>query len=173
MDIAEYIRIPFADSSCFKLPSGTKNELEYIFLTDIFPTGWYAVDSSEFLPGDSVAVFGAGPVGLLCAYSAILRGASKVYSVDYVQSRLEKAASIGAIPINFTESDPVEHILEHEPRGVRRSCDCVGFESLNNKLELEPGAVVRNCSMSRRQQVELAWLGNTRRSVMGRHQGRL
>lgn len=145
MAIAEYFRIPFADSSCFQLPTGTEKELEYIFLADIFPTAWYAVDSSGFQPGNSVAVFGAGPVGLLCAYSALLRGASKVYSIDYVYARLEKAASIGAIPVNFTECDPVEHILAHEPRGVRRSCDCVGFESLNNKLEREPGAVVRNC----------------------------
>jgi threonine dehydrogenase-like Zn-dependent dehydrogenase len=114
-------------------------------VADIFPTAWYALNCSFFVPGDSVAVFGAGPVGLLCAYSAILRGASKVFSVDYVPSRLEKAASIGAIPINFTESDPVQQILAYEPRGVRRSCDCVGFEALNNKLETQHDAVVLNC----------------------------
>lgn len=114
-------------------------------VSDVFTTAWYAVNASGFEPGDTVAVFGAGPVGLLCAYSAILRGASKVYSVDYVTSRLEKAASIGAIPISFTDGDPVEQILAHEPRGVRRSCDCVGFETLNKKLEPEKGVVVRNC----------------------------
>ncbi|KAK2759521.1 hypothetical protein FQN54_003000 [Arachnomyces sp. PD_36] len=142
---AEYARLPFADSSCFLLPPDTKHELDYVLVSDIFATGWHAVDLSGFKIGDTVAVFGAGPVGLLCAYSAVLRGASKVYSVDYVPSRLKKAASIGAIPIDFTESDPVKQILAHEPRGVRRSCDCVGFESLNSRLDREPGIVFRNC----------------------------
>ncbi|KAF2183274.1 GroES-like protein [Zopfia rhizophila CBS 207.26] len=142
---AQYIRAPFADSSCFKLPPGTEHDLDYVLICDIFPTAWYALDCSGFQPGDSVAVFGAGPVGLLCAYSAILRGASKVYSIDYVQSRLKKAASIGAIPINFTEGDPVTQILAREPRGVRRSCDCVGFECLNNELEPQEDVVLKNC----------------------------
>lgn len=114
-------------------------------LCDIFPTGWFALDLSGFQPGDSVAIFGAGPVGLMCAYSAILRGASKVYSIDYVAARLEKAASMGAIPINFTEGDPVAQILAYEPRGVRRSCDCVGFECLNDQLEPQENIVLTNC----------------------------
>lgn len=92
-----------------------------------------------------MAVFGAGPVGLLCAYSAVLRGASKVYVVDFVPERLAKAASIGAIPINFTEGDPVDQILAHEPRGVRRSCDCVGYECLNEQLKPQENIVLTNC----------------------------
>lgn len=92
-----------------------------------------------------MTVFGAGPVGLLCAYSALLRGATRVYSVDHVSSRLEKAASLGAIPVNFTEADPVETILKKEPRGVRRCCDCVGFECVNAKLEPEENTVLNNC----------------------------
>lgn len=142
---AEYIRVPFADSSCLKLPSTTEHDLDYIILSDIFPTAWDAVDSTGFDAGDTVAIFGAGPVGLLSAYSAILRGAARVYSVDYVPSRLEKAASIGAIPIDFTKDDPVEQILEREPRGVRRSIDCVGFECVNSKLEPEENLVLNNC----------------------------
>ncbi|KZL80618.1 alcohol dehydrogenase -like domain-containing protein, partial [Colletotrichum incanum] len=82
-------------------------EHDYLTVSDIFATGWAGIDYSGFQPGDSVAVFGAGPVGLLSAYSAILRGASKVYVVDHVEERLELAASIGAIPINFAKSDPV------------------------------------------------------------------
>ncbi|OJJ05932.1 hypothetical protein ASPVEDRAFT_75149 [Aspergillus versicolor CBS 583.65] len=142
---AEYIRVPFADSSCLPLPATTEHDLDYIILTDIFPTAWDAVDASGFEAGDSVAVFGAGPVGLLSAYSAILRGATKVYVVDHVPSRLEKAASIGAIPINFTKADPVEQILKHEPRGVRRSIDAVGFECVNSKLKPEENLVLNNC----------------------------
>lgn len=88
---------------------------------------------SGFEAGDSVAVFGAGPVGLLAAYSAILRGASRVYSVDSVPMRLEKAASIGAVPISLNSSTatPVEQILQHEPNGVTRSVDCVGYEAVD------------------------------------------
>ncbi|RAL03517.1 glutathione-independent formaldehyde dehydrogenase [Aspergillus ibericus CBS 121593] len=142
---AEYIRIPFADSSCFKLPQSTEHDLDFILLADIFPTGWYALDCANFQPGDTVAVFGAGPVGLLCAYSALLRGASKVYSVDYVPARLEKAASIGAIPIDFTKEDPVTQIMAREPRGVRCSCDCVGLDCLNDKLEPQENIVLNNC----------------------------
>lgn len=155
---AEFIRVPFADSSCFRIPpSGTEydgdRDTDYVLLSDIFPTAWNGLSSSGFEPGDTVAVFGAGPVGLLCAYSAILRGASKVYSVDYVPSRLEKAESIGAVPINFKDSDPVQQILTLEPpshpngtdAGVRRTCDCVGFETLNAQLSREPGIVIRNC----------------------------
>lgn len=142
---AEYIRVPFADSSCLKLPSTTEHDLDYIILSDIFPTAWDAIDNTGFEAGDTVTIFGAGPVGLLSAYSAILRGASRVYVVDYVASRLEKAASIGAIPINFTKVDPVEKVLEREPRGVRRSVDCVGFECVNSKLEPEENLVLNNC----------------------------
>lgn len=68
---------------------------------------------------------------MLCAYSALFRGASKVYSVDRVPKRLAKAKSIGATPINFSKGDPVAQILKLEPNGVDRSCDCVGYESVN------------------------------------------
>ncbi|KAL3464869.1 chaperonin 10-like protein [Aspergillus heterothallicus] len=142
---AEYIRVPFADSSCLKLPETTEHDLDYIILSDIFPTAWDAVDNTGFEAGDTVAIFGAGPVGLLSAYSALLRGAARVYVVDHVPSRLEKAASIGAIPIDFTKDDPVGQILKREPRGVRRSIDCVGFECVNSKLEPEVNLVLNNC----------------------------
>ena len=70
-------------------------------------------------------------MGLLCAYSAKLRGAVRVYSVDHVPERLARAKSIGAIPINFAHGDPVAQILKFEPNGVDRTCDCVGFECIN------------------------------------------
>lgn len=86
-----------------------------------------------------------GPVGLLCAYSAILRGASKVYSIDHVPMRLEKARSIGAIPIDFTKGDPVAQITKFEPRGVDRACDCVGFECIDAKGKNVVNEVLTNC----------------------------
>ncbi|KAK1633465.1 alcohol dehydrogenase [Colletotrichum phormii] len=97
-----------------------------------------------FQPGDTVAIFGAGPVGLLAAYSAKLRGASRVYIVDRIDSRLEQAESFGAIPIDFSQEDPVEAILNREPGGVTRSVDCVGFESVNATGDPHNGIVLEN-----------------------------
>jgi threonine dehydrogenase-like Zn-dependent dehydrogenase len=114
-----------------------------VLLSDIWPTAWTCLDFAGFQPGDSVAVFGAGPVGLLCAYSAILRGASKVYSIDSVPARLEKARSIGSVPINFTKGDPVQQILKLEPDGVTRTCDCVGFECVNDNLKPDEGIIIQ------------------------------
>lgn len=111
-------------------------------LSDVFATAWASLDFAGFQVGDSVAVFGAGPVGLLAAYSAVLRGASAVYSIDHVQQRLDLAKSIGAVPINFVHSDPVAQILSFEPAGVMRSVDCVGMEALNSTLGADEGIVI-------------------------------
>ena len=75
---AEFVRIPFADRSLVKLDDNSLGDKEYLPLSDIFPTGWDSLDQAGFQPGDSVAIFGAGPIGLMAAYSAIIRGASKV-----------------------------------------------------------------------------------------------
>ncbi|GKT61181.1 alcohol dehydrogenase protein [Colletotrichum tofieldiae] len=145
---AEYARVPFADTNLIPIPlthetANSTIEHDYLTVSDIFATGWAGIDYSGFQPGDSVAVFGAGPVGLLSAYSAILRGASKVYVVDHVEERLELAASIGAIPINFAKNDPVAQILAREPRGVMRTVDCVGMEALDTSLEMDESVVVQ------------------------------
>ncbi|KXH61447.1 alcohol dehydrogenase GroES-like domain-containing protein, partial [Colletotrichum nymphaeae SA-01] len=116
---------------------------DYLTVSDIFATGWAGIDYTGFEPGDSVAVFGAGPVGLLSAYSAILRGASKVYVVDHVKDRLDLAASIGAIPINFADKDPVAQILAREPDGVMRTVDCVGMEALNSSLGMDESIITQ------------------------------
>jgi len=110
---AELLRVPFADFNCIKLPGspGDKWEDDFVLLADIFPTGFFANVLAMTAPGDPVAIFGAGPVGLLSAYSAILIGASDVYVVDYIKSRLQKAAEIGATPVDFSKGDPVAQIL--------------------------------------------------------------
>lgn len=107
-----------------------------------FLTPFPSLDFAGFYPGETVAIFGAGPVGLASAYSAVLRGASRVYSIDHVASRLEKAASIGAIPINFMESDPVDQILASEPDGVVRTVDAVGYEAINSNGEHQENVVI-------------------------------
>ncbi|KAH8706451.1 hypothetical protein BGZ61DRAFT_576072 [Ilyonectria robusta] len=145
---SEYVRVPHADYNLIPIPdSDTLNstrEIDYLFVGDIFATGWTSLNFAGFESGDTVAIFGAGPVGLLATHSAIIRGASKVYVVDYVPERLALAASIGAIPIDFTASDPVEQILALEPDGVRRSIDAVGFEAVNATLDVQTDIVIRN-----------------------------
>ncbi|CAI7590520.1 unnamed protein product [Penicillium bialowiezense] len=145
---AEYARVPFADMSVIPIPFNNQTgnatkELDYLMISDVFTTGWQALTYSGFEPGDTVAIFGAGPVGLMAAYSALLRGASRVYSVDQVPDRLALAESIGAVPIQFNASDPVQQILSQEPNGVTRALDCVGFESVNATGQRDDGLVPR------------------------------
>ena len=136
------MRVPIADESLIKIEDADASDEEYLFLSDIFATAWQGLEYARFQSGDTVAVFGAGPVGLLTAYCAILRGAAKVYSIDHIQDRLYKAASIGAIPIDFTKGDPSDQILTLEPNGVQRCVDCVGQECLNGKLKNEQNYVI-------------------------------
>ncbi|ORY12830.1 alcohol dehydrogenase [Clohesyomyces aquaticus] len=143
---AEYVRVPEADNSCIPVPEGEFSDVDFLFLSDIFATGWTGLDFSGFQPGDTVAVFGAGPMGLLCAYSALLRGASKVYSIDHVEARLKKAASIGAIPINFTNHPASEQLAVLEPNGVIRSVDCCGYECVNADLKPQQNFIVEEAS---------------------------
>lgn len=136
-----------ADSNLIPIPltRETTNitiEQDYLTISDIFATGWASLDFAGFETGDTVAVFGAGPVGLMAAYSATIRGASNVYIIDHVQARLDRAASIGAIPINFVTGDPVTQIMGYEPNGVMRSVDCVGIEALNSSLQHEPNIIL-------------------------------
>ena len=115
---AELLRIPFADANAMKLPGepGDHWEHDFVMLADIFPTGYHATELAKVGPGDSVVVFGAGPVGLMTVYSALLRGATSVYAVDRVPERLQMAASLGAIPVDFTVADPVEQIMEQRKK---------------------------------------------------------
>ena len=127
---AEYMQVPFADFNCLPLPAGTNNEADFSLLADIFPTGYHGAELADVRPGESVAVYGAGPVGLMAAYSCVIRGAAEVYSVDHVKERLDKAESIGAIPINYDESDPVEQIKSRRGgAGTDKGIDAVGYQA--------------------------------------------
>jgi glutathione-independent formaldehyde dehydrogenase len=127
---AEYLRVPFADFNCLVLPPGEQHEADYALLADIFPTGYHGAELAGVKPGESVAVFGAGPVGLMAAYSCVIRGAAEVYSVDHVKERLDKAEEIGAIPINYDESDPVQQIKDmRDGQGTDKGIDAVGYQA--------------------------------------------
>lgn len=97
---AQYIRVPYAEFNCLPLPAGTDHEADFILLAYIFPTGWHGVVLFGFQPGESIAVFGARPIGLMAEYSAKLRGASKVYVVDSVKERLQAAEKIGCVTVS-------------------------------------------------------------------------
>ncbi|KAL4258372.1 zinc-containing alcohol dehydrogenase family protein [Pleurotus pulmonarius] len=141
---AEYVRVPFADFNALLLPPGTAHEEDFALLADIFPTGWHGVELSGFRPGESVVVFGAGPVGLMAAYSAVLRGASDVYVVDRVAERLSKAKDIGCIPIDFSKADAVDQILKlRGGKEVDRGVDAVGYQATSGDGKTEqPNAVL-------------------------------
>ncbi|TLD22958.1 hypothetical protein PspLS_07005 [Pyricularia sp. CBS 133598] len=143
---AEYIRIPFADSSLIPIPNRISDK-EWIMVSDIFATAWQGLDWAGFQSGDSVAVFGAGPVGLMAAYSAFLRGASRIYIVDHNQQRLDKALEIGSavVPINFLTAKASDQILKTSPGGVNRAIDCIGQEGVNQELKIQWDYVLREC----------------------------
>jgi threonine dehydrogenase-like Zn-dependent dehydrogenase len=126
---AEYVRVPFADFTPVKIPDGLTDE-QVLFLGDIFPTGWQAAVQCEIEPADTVAIWGAGPVGQFAIRSAILLGAKQVISIDRVPERLEMARAAGAIPINFDDESVLERLKElTQGRGPEKCIDAVGMES--------------------------------------------
>ncbi|KAH0350100.1 S-glutathione dehydrogenase, partial [Aureobasidium melanogenum] len=140
---AQYLRVPYADFNALVLPPGTEHEADFALLADIFPTGWHGLELSGFQPGDSVAVFGAGPVGLMAAYSAVLRGASKVFVVDQVKERLDAARKIGCEGVDFTKSNPVEQIIElNGGEMVDRAVDAVGYQAVDKSGNKEQPNIV-------------------------------
>ncbi|MYS23063.1 glutathione-independent formaldehyde dehydrogenase [Streptomyces sp. DvalAA-14] len=142
---AEMLRVPYADFNCLKLPEGDAFESDFVLLADIFPTGYHGCELAEVSPGETVAVYGAGPVGLMGAYSALLRGAAKVFVVDRVPERLAKAEEIGAIPIDFTAGDAAEQIREQtNGDGTDKGIDAVGYQARSHDLGHEEPATVLN-----------------------------
>ena len=142
---AEYLRIPYAEFNCLVLPPGKEHETDFVMLADIFPTGYHGCELADVRPGETVAVYGAGPVGLMAAYSALLRGASQVFVVDRVPERLAKAAQIGAVPINFDAGDPVEQIkAQTGGEGTDKGIDAVGYQAVTQQGASEQPALVLN-----------------------------
>ncbi|RBY78473.1 aldehyde dehydrogenase [Blastococcus sp. TF02-09] len=142
---AEYLRVPWADVNLLKLPEGSEHENDYTMLSDIFPTGWHGVELSGFQPGDRVAVFGGGPVGLMAAHSAMLRGASHVFVVDKETDRLALAEKFGATPIDFSAHDPVEQLMDATGgRGVDRGVEAVGYQAHDPSGQEHPELVLDN-----------------------------
>jgi threonine dehydrogenase-like Zn-dependent dehydrogenase len=134
---AEYARVPFADVGPLKIEGDFTDE-QVLFLSDILPTGYMGAEMCDIKPGDVVAVWGVGPVGLFSVLSAYLLGAAKVIAIDRVPYRLELAAEKGAIPINFEEMSVLEE-LSHLTggRGPDHCIDAVGMEARNTSTVLD------------------------------------
>lgn len=142
---AELLRVPYADFNLLELPPGDEHENDFTMLSDIFPTGWHGCELGEVGPGHSVAVFGGGPVGLMAAHSAYLRGARHVFVVDQHPDRLALADQIGAQPIDFSQGDPVEQIMEAtDGVGVDRGVEAVGYQAHDHDGEEHPELVLDN-----------------------------
>jgi threonine dehydrogenase-like Zn-dependent dehydrogenase len=128
---AEYARVPFADVDHVKVPEGLSDE-QVLFLSDIFPTGYMAAENCDIEPGDTVAVWGCGPVGQFAMKSAYLLGAEQVIGIDQVPERLRMAEEkCKAQTINYNEVDSVIDELKERTggRGPDRCIDAVGLEA--------------------------------------------
>ena len=128
---AEYLRVPWADFNCLQLPPDAKEkEDDYVMLSDILPTGWHGVELSGMQPGESVIVMGGGPVGLMAAHSAMIKGASHVWVVDRQPDRLRLAEQMGATPIDDSKGDPVEQLMNlTDEVGADRGVEAVGYQA--------------------------------------------
>lgn len=152
---AEYVRVPKANVGPIKIPDTLADE-QVLFLSDILPTGFQAVVNADIGPGSNIAIFGAGPVGLMAAACARMLGAEKIFMVDHHPYRLEFARlTYDVFPINFDEADPAEVIIENTGfRGVDAAIDAIGFEAKGSvletvmtdlKLEGSSGHALRQC----------------------------
>ena len=135
---AQYVRVPYADYGPRKVPDNLSDE-QVLFLTDIFPTGYTGIDWGNVQGGESVAIFGSGPVGIMAAKSAYLRGAAKVIIVDTLQYRLDKAKATAHVETVLWEDgakDVVAQIRDMtDGRGADVCVEAVGFEPDRNLLD--------------------------------------
>jgi threonine dehydrogenase-like Zn-dependent dehydrogenase len=126
---AEFVRVPFADTGCFKVPPHLSDD-QVLFLSDILPTGWMAAENAGIEAGDTVAIWGAGPVGQFAMRAAFLLGAERVIAIDHRPGRLALAAEAGAETIDFEAVDVMAALAETTGgRGPDRCIDAVGMEA--------------------------------------------
>ncbi|WLG98253.1 zinc-dependent alcohol dehydrogenase [Pseudomonas sp. FP198] len=126
---AEYVRVPYADFTPVVIPDGLTDE-QVLFLGDIFPTGWQAAVQCDIQPTDTVAIWGAGPVGQFTVRSAVILGARQVVCIDNVPERLAMAKAGGAITINFDDESVLDRLAELTGgKGPEKCIDAVGMES--------------------------------------------
>jgi threonine dehydrogenase-like Zn-dependent dehydrogenase len=127
---AQYVRVPYADKTHIKVPKNGLSDEQVLFLGDIFPTGWQAAVQCDIQPTDTVAIWGAGPVGQMAIRSAVLLGAKQVVAIDCLPERLSMANAGGAVTINFEEESVIERLQElTHGKGPEKCIDAVGMEA--------------------------------------------
>jgi threonine dehydrogenase-like Zn-dependent dehydrogenase len=132
---AEYVRVPFSDVGCFKIPEALSDE-QVIFLTDIFPTGYMAAENCNIHAGDTVAVWGCGPVAQFAIRSAYLLGAERVIAIDCVPERMEMARAGGAAVLDYEKVEIIDALKEMTGgRGPDSVIDAVGMEAHGVNLD--------------------------------------
>jgi glutathione-independent formaldehyde dehydrogenase len=142
---AELLRVPWADFNLLELPQGTEHENDFTMLSDIFPTGYHGTELAQVSPGKSVVVFGAGPVGIMAAHSAMLRGASQVFVVDKEGDRLALAERYGATAIDFSKVDVEGAVLDlTDGFGADCGVEAVGYQAHDAAGEEHPEMVLDN-----------------------------
>lgn len=158
---AEYLRVPHADFNCLKLPEdAAEKQADYVMLADIFPTGYHATEMACVKPGESVVIYGAGPVGLMAALSSFLRGASKVIVVDRFPDRLRLAEQLGAIAIDFAAEDAIAQVLHHtDGQGADKGCECVGYQAHDPQGDEQPNITMNNLVASVRATGKIGVVG--------------
>ncbi|MBX9600526.1 MAG: glutathione-dependent formaldehyde dehydrogenase [Bryobacteraceae bacterium] len=132
---AEYVRVPFADVGAFRVENGLSDD-QVLFLTDIFPTGYMAAENCDIKAGQTIAVWGAGPVGLFSIKSAFLLGAERVIAIDRFPERLRLAREAGAETLNYEECD-IREGLDYltAGRGPDACIDAVGLEAHGDSIQ--------------------------------------
>ncbi|MDB6453007.1 zinc-dependent alcohol dehydrogenase [Falsirhodobacter sp. 20TX0035] len=126
---AEYLRVPFADAGPIHVPDNLTDD-QALFLSDIFPTGYMAADFCDIKGGETIAIWGCGPVGQMAIRSAFLLGAERVIAIDTVPERLVMAAAAGAETLDFRDVDIYDEIMSRtEGRGADACIDAVGTEA--------------------------------------------
>jgi glutathione-independent formaldehyde dehydrogenase len=141
----ELLRVPFGDANCLRLPGepGDRWENDFVLLSDALPTAYHATELARIVPGDIVVIYGAGAIGLLTTMCAFMRGALKVYVVDAIPERLDRAGALGAQPVDMRDGHAVDRILEQIARersgiawrgeeanlGATVCIDAVGFQA--------------------------------------------
>jgi threonine dehydrogenase-like Zn-dependent dehydrogenase len=155
---AQYARVPFADVGPLKIPASLRDE-QVVFLSDIFPTGYMGAENCTIRPGDTVAIWGCGPVGQFAIRSAFMLGAGRVIAIDCLPERLEMAHAAGAETLDFNEVDVLEALRDMTGNRGPDSCmDAVGMEAWGHgalfqydrmkqklKLEQDRAVVLRQC----------------------------
>jgi threonine dehydrogenase-like Zn-dependent dehydrogenase len=134
---AQYVRIPFADFGAFIVPDGYSDE-QVLFLSDIFPTGYMAAENCDIKKGQTIAVFGCGPVGLFSIMSAFVLGAERVIAVDLINERMDLARKLGAEVVDLHDGSVHDQILAlTDGEGPDAVIDAVGMESVGSETMMQ------------------------------------